>query len=173
MDRRPLKTKTAIYQAFIALLRQEPYDSVTVQAICQRANVGRSTFYAHFDSKEMLLEYLCQDLFHHTFEQSERFNSLEDCLSHIFYHFKENQDKVATLLLNRNPYFMKRFKEECLSHVLPFFLDQLPDHKKTLEADYLNHMICSLIMDSLDWWLHQRQKMSESELVYHIMTMIT
>ena len=38
--------------AFIALILEKGYEAVTVQEIIDRANVGRSTFYAHFESKE-------------------------------------------------------------------------------------------------------------------------
>ena len=41
--------------AFIALILEKGYEAVTVQEIIDRANVGRSTFYAHFESKEQLL----------------------------------------------------------------------------------------------------------------------
>ncbi len=41
--------------AFRALILEKGYEAVTVQEIIDRANVGRSTFYAHFESKEQLL----------------------------------------------------------------------------------------------------------------------
>lgn len=37
------------------LISSQDYDSITVQDIVDRADVGRSTFYAHFESKEDLL----------------------------------------------------------------------------------------------------------------------
>lgn len=37
------------------LVSEKPYDDITVREIVERADVGRSTFYAHFDSKEDLL----------------------------------------------------------------------------------------------------------------------
>jgi AcrR family transcriptional regulator len=44
-----------VSEALMALLAEQPYDSITVQAIIERANVGRSTFYAHYQDKEDLL----------------------------------------------------------------------------------------------------------------------
>ena len=67
MDRRVKKSRAAIYQAFLTLLNQKSYESLTVQEIIDLADVGRSTFYAHFETKEALLEEMCQDLFQHTF----------------------------------------------------------------------------------------------------------
>ena len=44
-DRRITKTRKAIYAAFLQLLNQKDYESITVQEIIDLADVGRSTFY--------------------------------------------------------------------------------------------------------------------------------
>ena len=59
-DRRITKTRKAIYTAFLQLLNQEDYESITVQEIIDLADVGRSTFYSHYESKELLLDELCR-----------------------------------------------------------------------------------------------------------------
>lgn len=55
VDRRIQKSKKYLSDAFIALILEKGYEALTVQEIIDRANVGRSTFYAHFESKEQLL----------------------------------------------------------------------------------------------------------------------
>ena len=55
VDRRIQRTRHALHAALVELIQERGYEAVTVQAILDRANVGRSTFYAHFSDKEALL----------------------------------------------------------------------------------------------------------------------
>lgn len=54
-DRRSERTEQALMRAFVDLLLGQGYDSVTVEDIAARANVGRSTFYMHHRNKEAIL----------------------------------------------------------------------------------------------------------------------
>ena len=134
-DRRITKTRKAIYQAFLHLLNQKDYETITVQEIIDLADVGRSTFYSHYESKELLLDELCQKLFHHLFERAEHL-SPQDYLAHIFQHFKKNQDHVTSLLLSKNDYFIRQLQKELEHDVYPMVADELiqshPNHPPLL-----------------------------------------
>lgn len=67
MDRRQRKTREAIFRAFTGLLKEENYSKITVQQIIDRADIGRTTFYTHFETKDALLESFCTDIFDHVF----------------------------------------------------------------------------------------------------------
>src|SRR5688572_8493663 len=54
-DRRSLRTRRLLGHALIELMQEKRYDKITVQDIIDRADVGRSTFYAHYLDKEDLL----------------------------------------------------------------------------------------------------------------------
>ena len=56
-DRRLAKTRTSLAMALFALMQQRNWDDISVQEICDTADVARSSFYAHFDSKVMLLDH--------------------------------------------------------------------------------------------------------------------
>lgn len=62
MDRRVRKSREALYSAFIALIVERGYDAISVQEIINAADVGRTTFYAHFKSKDELLLFGFQRL---------------------------------------------------------------------------------------------------------------
>ena len=54
-DRRVRKTRELLHDALVSLMVQKNYESITAQEIINRANVGRTTFYAHFTDKDDLL----------------------------------------------------------------------------------------------------------------------
>jgi AcrR family transcriptional regulator len=54
-DRRVLRTEQLLRAAMLALIEEKGFEALSVQEIADRANVGRATFYAHFDNKEDLL----------------------------------------------------------------------------------------------------------------------
>lgn len=53
-DRRVQRTQQLLRAALLSLIEEKGFEEVTVQDIIDRANVGRATFYAHFDNKEDL-----------------------------------------------------------------------------------------------------------------------
>jgi len=54
-DRRVRKTQVALIGAFVELVLEKRYDAITIQDLLDRADVGRSTFYAHYRGKDDLL----------------------------------------------------------------------------------------------------------------------
>jgi AcrR family transcriptional regulator len=61
-DRRIQKTKRLLREALFSLIGEKDYDSIVVKEILDRADVGRSTFYAHFNDKDELLVSGIHDL---------------------------------------------------------------------------------------------------------------
>lgn len=55
IDRRTLRTRQALHQALLRLAVERGYDQIGVADIAEAANVGRSTFYAHYTDKDDLL----------------------------------------------------------------------------------------------------------------------
>ena len=100
MDRRQRKTREAIFAAFIGLLAKKDYSQITVGEIIERADIGRATFYAHFETKDFLLRELCEELFCHITdamgEGGEGHRHIFDCdatdsvFLHLFRHLKQN-----------------------------------------------------------------------------------
>ncbi len=54
LDRRSARSRNSLQQALMALMAEKRYEAITVKDICEAANVGRSTFYAHYRGKDEL-----------------------------------------------------------------------------------------------------------------------
>jgi AcrR family transcriptional regulator len=63
-DRRVQKTQRLLRDALVSLIHEKSYDSIAVKEILDRANVGRSAFYAHFDDKHALLASGIHEVLH-------------------------------------------------------------------------------------------------------------
>ena len=122
MDRRQKKTRRAVYDAFAALLERKNYSSITVQEIIDEANIGRSTFYSHFETKDELLRALCSEIFDHVFagnltkERTHDFSSgkkdIRGEVTHILYHLQDSGRYIKRILsCESGEMFMSYFKE--------------------------------------------------------------
>lgn len=91
LDARVRKTRDALGDALVELMQEKPFDSITVQDVLDRANVGRSTFYSHFSDKEDLqisdadefFEGLSMALSAHG-DKSERVFPVKEFFQHVF-----------------------------------------------------------------------------------------
>ena len=60
MDIRVKKTRRAIQKAFIELLREKPVEKITVKEIAERAEINKTTFYAHYETLDALTDQMEQ-----------------------------------------------------------------------------------------------------------------
>jgi len=160
MDRRQRKTRRAIFDAFTKLLENKSYSNITVQDIINEADISRSTFYSHFETKDELLKELCIEIFEHVFsdnlseEQSHDFSSaerdLKEEITHMLYHLKDNSSYISRILsCESGEMFMNYFKE----FLEEIFRDELKKAKTDVPMEYmLNHMVCDFA-ETVRWWM--------------------
>lgn len=63
MQKIRVSVDTAIKDAFLDLLCSKEFESITVREICERAGVGRSTFYVHFKKLDNVVDAVLNDMF--------------------------------------------------------------------------------------------------------------
>lgn len=158
MDRRQRKTRNAIFSAFESLMAQEHYSQITVAQIIERADVGRSTFYAHFETKDDLLESICEEMFAHVFagvdehcdtHQGLSTETLEGKLAHLLYHLRDSYGGLCSKLISEGePHFVKRFKAHLavLIHVDP--LSGIGSMPCSLLEQMRINAFCQMVV----WW---------------------
>ena len=183
MDRRQRKTRDAIFAAFIKLLGEKNYNQITVGEIIDGANVGRATFYAHFETKDYLLKELCEELFCHIFDATEdgheHHSHIFECdapssvILHLFQHLQKNDNNILELLSSENNELFLRYFKENLKHLilrqLHLFYDKKPP---ALPLDcWVNH-ICATLVETLRWWIANGKKESPELLADYFLMAI-
>ena len=164
MDRRQMKTRQAVFTAFTGLLEKKSFSKISVQEIIDEANIGRSTFYAHFETKEDLLKALCSEIFDHVFseeltrEQTHDFSRQEKDMTgeitHILYHLDDSRGYIRGILSGESGEIFMRYFKEHLGRVFQGELDRLPSD---VPLDYmLNHMVCDFA-ETVRWWMSHEQ----------------
>ncbi len=162
VDRRQRKSRQAIFRAFTELLKKESYTKITVQQIIDLADVGRTTFYTHFETKDALLESFCAEIFEHVFseeldkEKTHDFSGVHDTkarVTHILYHLQEHIEYLPGILIgDSDAVFMGYFKER-----LSEFFAKAVQESKTVPYDYiLSHMVNDFA-ETIRWWAKHRQ----------------
>lgn len=171
MDRRQQKTRTAIFNAFSTLLGHKSYHNITVQEIIDEANIGRSTFYAHFETKDDLLKELCKELFGHIIDSAidcththglYSDNSVpKSVFCHLLQHLEENDNNVLGLLsCESNEIFLRYFKDSLNELVQVQFVNQSRQRNTSLPQDFLVNHISSSFVEMVLWWIKGHKKQS-------------
>ena len=162
MDRRQRKSREAIFDAFTELLSKKDFAHITVGQIIEKADVGRATFYAHFETKEYLLKEFCRELFCHIFDSVNgtqhrhifHCDGEDSVFLHLFQHLYKNDRNILALLSGQNnSLFMEYFRVELIQLVkqqLPMFEDR---RKEGIPADFWQEYITSTFVSTLKWWL--------------------
>ena len=160
MDRRQKKTRQAVFEAFTGLLERKPYGKISVQEIIDAADIGRSTFYAHFETKDALLRALCAEIFRHVFSEglqresthdfSTREKDLRAELTHILYHLDDSRSCIQAILsCESGEIFMRYFKE----HLARVFAGELEQQSAQAPRDYLlQHQVWDFA-ETVRWWM--------------------
>ena len=176
MDRRQRKTREAIFRAFGELLSKKDFNQITVGEIIERADVGRATFYTHFETKDFLLKELCRELFCHIFDsidnESEAHRHIFECEApksvflHLIQHLQKNDNNILELLACRNnELFIKYFKDELKALVKnQLYLFEGRKTEGVPEDFWINH-ISSAFVETIRWWVDNGMKESADVLI--------
>lgn len=173
MDRRQRRTRAAIFDAFEELLGERDYAQITVQDIIDRADVGRTTFYAHFETKDDLLRELCDRLFGHIVEGASnrahthsRYSGHGEPTSifcHLLQHLAEDDEHALALLSNdRSGVFSRAFQESLTGLVREQLAADGP--LAGVPRDFLVNHVTSGFVAMVGWWVCRGRPETPEEL---------
>jgi AcrR family transcriptional regulator len=171
-DRRIQRTRLLLLDALLALVQERGFDDVTVQDVIDRANVGRSTFYAHFVDKEDLLVRAMDPFSAHLRERQrqalrERAGSDRDAFAfadELFAHAEGHRRVFRALIGKKGAAIVQRhFQRMQLDLVREEVTARAPASAPAAETEAVAHAIASGLFGMLVWWMEGRARMTPAE----------
>ena len=159
-DRRTRRSQAALIHALLELIESKHYDQITVQDITELADVGRSTFYAHYQNKDdlliagfgHLLEVLVQEI---TLNQAGQLVfDTRMLFSHAAGHYKIYRTLLwgsgFELLTKDGHSVLSQKIEERLGALLP------PGRLTSIPLPVLAYNLAGGLLVLLKWWLDNK-----------------
>ncbi|MEW6241811.1 MAG: TetR/AcrR family transcriptional regulator [Chloroflexota bacterium] len=147
-DRRIQRTRQLLQNALSELILEKGYEKVTVQDVIDRANVGRSTFYAHFESLDQLLLSGFEPLraqFEEFLSGTEYDNESPWALSLAMFQQVQKQRGGYITLTHVQKYLY--------GYLLDHLKSALPKKNKNIPPELLAHYVASSFIALMTWWI--------------------
>src|SRR5215208_8213229 len=155
-DRRSQRTRHLLSEALVQLIREKDYNSITVSDIIERANIGRSTFYANYRDKDALfvgeldrvIEALSQQI--PSQEESPFFPSLG-----LFHHVGEEYELYKALLWGPGIDLLIKHLQKSLTKRIEKGLQE-SRKEFNVPMPILANFIGGSFLTLLQWWLENK-----------------
>ena len=179
-DRRILKTRQGLQDALFSLMQEKSYHKITIQDIIDRANVGRSTFYSHYETKEDLL----LNCISHLLEAVNQYikNYLEMGgeqprifpVSELFDHIKENMKPMKGLMkAESSELFFNKIQTYWNSTIEEYIQTKLPNNSEPeVPVVILSNHITSTLINLLKWWINNKMPYTSQQMDQYFQKLI-
>lgn len=182
-DRRIIKTRKEIINAFNTLLNEKSFSKITIAELAKKANINRGTFYLHYLDKYDLINQCEQEIFtqitniskNPPFNQTLRdVNALQQVvlkgyppafIIHLLEYFQKNSELLKAILgPNGDPSFEKDLKNIFADTFLNNAETFLDISKLTVKPELLVEIVASIYMSVIRYWLSNGVQESPEEL---------
>ncbi len=160
-DRRSKRSEQALIDALIGLMDVKTYDSISIKEIVDRANVGRATFYAHYQTKDDLLkggfERILDFTLDHIIFSKNELNLMVDVTS-LFQHAAGHHHLYKSLMRGTGFGILTKDELNVLSEKLEQKLSTyFPDENKlSIPLNVLSNFFSGNLLLLLKWWLDNK-----------------
>lgn len=161
-DRRVQRSRARLHQALVALILERGWDRVSVQEVCARAGVGRSTFYVHFADKEDLLIGGLDDVRDALRRQCRPGTPPFGFLRGLMAHADESRRMFRAVIGKKSGLAVqRRFRQVVLELVGEDLAAMgVAEPRRQLTERYLAGALVEILM----WWIDGRHSMSASQV---------
>lgn len=177
-DLRQRKTRSALVKALLELLEEQPFRSLSVVDICQKAMVHRTTFYAHFEDRESLLQYTLSTLTQEFFPTpAEDADLLEAFLrsGKAALSFIQSHQRLYTVGLREEVGTVEHALETTFSDLVCARLQHSPLRQSLPNMDPAigAHFFAGGLVSVVHWWVEQDFPVPAEEILAHMRRLLT
>src|SRR5574341_164656 len=161
-DRRVERTRELLQKALIELTTERGYDAITIQDIVNRANVGRTTFYLHYSSKDELFMSCHEAIvskFHigllHPFSREELLSpEIPPEMTSAYRHLEEGRALLYPIFQGKNTQLILRQIRDRSAQEIEANLRAIFDEAdSTIPLDMLANYLAGAQIALMQWWL--------------------
>lgn len=170
-DRRVERTRRLLTNALQALVVEKGFEDISVQEVLDKADVGRSTFYAHFADKEDLLTYGLGKLHEALREQQQRARPAAERRSFafsrdVFAHTAEHRDLFAHMIGRRSGAVVEQHFQRMLLELVRAELGATSAKAKSRAAalEAIAQHVTGGLVALVRWWVSGRPRLSVDEV---------
>jgi AcrR family transcriptional regulator len=168
-DRRVARTQRALKAALTDLILEKGYEQVTVQDIIDRADMGRSTFYAHFVDRDELLLAILADLQvpGPATSAGKQDDPAFGWTLDLFRHFGEGRRIFRAVASNQSGAIGRRELTRWLDELARAELGRLrmPRRLEPSKLDIVARFIVGTFLGFMDWWMREENDQLPAEVV--------
>ena len=170
-DRRVTRTRRALKEALTDLILERGYEAVTVQDVIDRADVGRSTFYAHFIDKDDLLMAILADL-DVPGPDTERWKPDDPAFGwtlELFRHFGSGKRLFKAVASSQSGALARRETTQRLEDLARAELSRLKVARKLdpFRVETVVRFLVGTFIGFMDWWMRAENEHLPAEQVDH------
>ena len=171
-DRRIQRTRQLLSTALLKLIEERGYDSLTVNDITEQANVGRATFYLHYQDKEQLLVESLEEMFS---QLGDSINPLSEALGErnsvtatrlVFQHFADHHRLYRVLLTEKGAVMVFTRLLKILSQVAEqdVILKDVDQPQTGIPTHLVAHYVTGALLGLVVWWLNNDRPYSVEQM---------
>jgi AcrR family transcriptional regulator len=169
-DRRVQRTQKLLRDALVSLILEKGYQKITIQNIIDRANVGRSTFYSHYQDKEDLLfsgfDELAHDLHRHT-RPPDATADFQGHLLHsreFFIHAYNNKELYMAMSESGGGEQLLEIGRQHMQNHIEAHLIHYPSIGKEIPLPVITNFLAGSLLTMIIWWLEQKMPYTPQEM---------
>ena len=165
-DRRMQRTRELLQKALIELIGERGYAAITIQDIVDRANIGRTTFYLHYNSKDELF-MSCHEVMVskfpiaplHSLSREELLSSEAPAGMKIAYqHLEEARALLFSIFQGKDSLLiLRRIRDWNAQEIEASLRASFSEEGSKIPLDVLANYLAGAQIALMQWWLEKRQ----------------